>query len=175
MTILVVILIIVAIPLIGAAFLSTDFVIEKEIVINKSKEEVFNYVKFLKNHLNFNKWTMTDPNQKTEYTGTDGAVGFITAWDSNMKDVGKGEQEIIKIIEGERIDYALRFKRPFENNAGAYMTTSALSNSQTKVTWAFVGTRSYPNKIFHFLFNLSKMLGKDLQTSLNNLKKLLEK
>lgn len=175
MTLLIILLIIVAIPLTGAAFLSTDFIIEKEIIINKPREEVFNYIKYLKNQMNFNKWTMTDPNQKTEYTGTDGSVGFVTAWDSTMKNVGKGEQEIIKITEGERIDYALRFKKPFENNASAYLTTTSLSNTQTKVSWAFVGTRNYSNKIFHFLFNLSKMLGKDLQVSLTNLKNLLEK
>jgi hypothetical protein len=34
---------------------------------------------------------MMDPNAKMEYKGTDGTVGFISAWDSKIKYVGKGE------------------------------------------------------------------------------------
>ncbi len=46
---------------------------------------------------------------KTEYRGTDGTVGFVSAWDSPVRDAGKGEQEITKIDDGKRIDYELRF------------------------------------------------------------------
>ena len=51
-----------------------------------------------------------DPDMKKTYRGTDGTVGFVSAWDSEKDDVGKGEQEIIKITDGERIDYELRFQ-----------------------------------------------------------------
>ncbi len=118
---------------------------------------------------------MTDPNQKTEYRGTDGTVGFVMAWDSENKGVGKGEQEITTIIDGQKVGYALRFEKPFKNNAGSYIITEPVSNNQTKVKWAFTGSRPYGQKIMHFLLNLPKMLGKDLYTSLVNLKAVLEK
>ena len=115
--------ILIAIPLIAALFIKKDYAVEREIIINKPKQEIFDYIRFLKNQDNYSKWAMMDPSMKKTYTGTDGTVGFISAWDSNNKDVGKGEQEITKITEGFRIEFKLRFKLPFEAEDDAYMTT----------------------------------------------------
>ena len=49
MTILIVLLIIIAIPLVGALFVKKSYSVEREIIIDKPKAEVFNYIKFLKN------------------------------------------------------------------------------------------------------------------------------
>src|ERR1700757_4744620 len=90
--ILIVIAVLIAIPLIVALFTKKDYAIEREVVINKPKQDVFNYIKMLKNQPNYSKWAMDDPNAKMTFTGTDGTVGFISAWESNK--VGKGEQQI---------------------------------------------------------------------------------
>ncbi len=166
---------IIAILLICGLFLKKEFRIERSITINKPKQEVFNYIKILKNAEHYNKWTMADPAMRKQYTGTDGTVGFVNSWDSDNKNVGKGEQEIIKIKEGERIDYELRFEKPFKNTGYGSLSTESISADQTKVTWAFFGTMKYPMNIMHALLNLSKMLGNDLQTNLSNLKNILEK
>jgi hypothetical protein len=108
-------------------------------------------------------------------TRTDGKIGFIYTWDSTNKNVGKGAQEIIKIIEGERIDYELRFEKPFKNTAYSSLITQGVSADETKVTWTFHGAMKYPWNLMHALLNLSSMLGKDLETSLSNLKNNLEK
>ena len=39
---------------------------------------------------------MMDRNVKKSFKGTDGTVGFVAAWDSDNKKVGKGEQEVKK-------------------------------------------------------------------------------
>src|SRR6478736_279635 len=84
----------IAILLIVALFVKKDFKVEREIVINKPKKEVFDYIRFIKNQDHYSKWAMMDPNMKKTYTGTDGTVGFISAWESENKNVGTGEQEI---------------------------------------------------------------------------------
>ncbi len=175
MTIAIIVLIIIAIPLITAATLSKDYVIEREVIINKSSKEVFDYVKLIRNSENWSKWVMTDPNSKKTFNGTDGTVGFIYGWDSTNKNVGQGEQEITAIKEGERIDYELRFIKPFENKSNAKMTTEPVGSNQTKVKWYFMGERGYMMKLMHFLLRLEKMLGKDMEISLNTLKGVLEK
>ena len=175
MILLLLILILVAIPFIGAASLPTNFIIRREVIIKRPQQQLFDYIKFLKNHIQFNKWTMTDPNQSLEYRGTDATVGFFAAWDSTNKSVGKGEQEISEITEGKGVKYTLRFVRPFEDTAGSELTSEKISDQETKVIWNFTGKRKYGTKIFHFIFRLENMLGKDLQTSLGNLKNLLEK
>jgi len=102
-------------------------------------------------------------------------VGFVSAWDSEMNEVGKGEQEIKKIIEGDRIDFELRFIKPFEATDNAYMSTESVADSSTKVTWGFNGRMNYPMNLMLLTMNMDEMLGKDLQEGLVNLKANLEK
>jgi hypothetical protein len=102
--IVVTVAVIIAVPLIAAIFIKKDFVIEREIVLNKPKQDVFDYLKHLKNQENYSKWVALDPKTKISYSGTDGTVGFVMAWESDNPDVGKGEQEIKNIAEGDRID-----------------------------------------------------------------------
>jgi len=175
MYIVIIILIIIAIPLVLASFLSEDYAIERDIVINRPRQEVFDYVKYLKNAGTYNKWVMTDPNLRKTFSGVDGTTGFVYGWDSDDKNVGQGEQEIKSIREGQRIDYELRFVKPFKGLSYAHIVTEPAAGDQTNVKWVFNGKRNYPMRIFHLLFNLKKVLGRDLQTSLGNLKTVLEK
>jgi uncharacterized protein YndB with AHSA1/START domain len=173
-TILIAVGILIAIPLIVSLFVKKDYEVEREITIDKPKEEVFDYVKLLKNQDNYSKWATMDPDMKKTYSGTDGTVGFVSAWDSDNKDVGKGEQEIKKITEGERIDFELRFFEPFESTEPAYMTTESISENQTKVKWGFNGHMDYPMNIMMLFMDFETMIGDDLDTGLKNLKSVLE-
>ena len=161
--------------LIIAFFLKKDYTVGKEIIINKSKATVFEYLKFLKNQNKFNVWASMDPDMKTDFTGTDGTEGFISAWDSDNKNVGKGEQEIIKIIDGERIDYEIRFIKPFKSTSYAYITTLVVDGNHTKVHWGFSGNMKYPTNLTLLFMNMEKMIGGDLEKGLENLKAILEK
>lgn len=169
--ILIGLLIIIAIPLVVALFVKKEYTVEREVTINKPSSEVFDYVKHINNQAHYNKWVMMDPNLKKETRGTDGTVGFALAWDSDK--VGKGEQEITQISEGKRLDLALHFIKPYENNATAYMTTDALSENQTKLKWGMVGRSPYPMNFMNLFMN--SLLGRDLETSLTTLKGVLER
>lgn len=168
----IVIMVIIAIPLIIALFVKKEYAVERQVTINKPKAEVFNYVKYLKNQDNYSKWVRMDPNMKKDFKGTDGTVGFVYAWDGN-NDAGKGEQEITKITDGERIDVAVRFIKPMEGTASTPIITEALSNTQTKVKWGMKGINKYPMNFMNLF--MDKMLGKDLESSLVMLKEILEK
>lgn len=175
MTTLIIVLIIIAIPLVTAAFLSNDYAIEREVTINKPRAMVFDFVKLLKSGERYNKWVMADPGMKKEFRGTDGTVGAVYAWDSADKQVGKGEQEIIGMEEGQYVNCEIRFARPFVNTSYSDMILETVNGDQTRVKWVFKGLRNYSARIMHLLFNLQKMLGRDMQVSLINLKQHLEK
>lgn len=174
MQILIVLLIIIAIPLIAAIFIQKSYSVEREIIISKPKQLVFDYLKHLKNQDNFSKWASIDPNMKKEYRGIDGTVGYVSAWDSDNKSVGKGEQEIKKITNGFRIDYEIRFIKPFAGIADAYMTTEFKTNNETIVIWGFDSKMKYPMNLMLLFMNMEKMIGNDLSTGLTNLKNILE-
>ncbi len=164
---------IIALALIAALFIDQDITIKKEITINKPKADVFAYLKLLKNQDNYSVWARMDPNQKKEFRGEDGTVGFVSAWNGEVS--GVGEQEIKKIAEGERMDFELRFKKPFESTDYAYMTTESVSDSATKVVWGFEAKMEYPKNLMIPLMDMNKMLGDQLQTGLDTLKFVVEK
>jgi hypothetical protein len=173
--ILIIIIIIIAIPLIAAIFIPKDYSVGREVTINKPKQQVFEYVKYLKNQNEYSKWAKLDPYMKKDFRGTDGTAGFVSAWESDSSDVGKGEQEIKALKDGERIDYEIRFIKPFESTSSAYMTTESAGADQTKVKWVFYGNMPYPMNIMKVLMNMDESVGNDLQTGLNNLKGIMEK
>lgn len=166
---------IIALALIVALFMPKQYAVEREVVINQPKDTVFNYVKYLKNQDNFSVWSKTDPNMKKTFTGVDGTIGAIAAWESDNEEVGVGEQEIINIAEGKQIDFELRFKVPFESTAKAYMITEVISPNETKTKWGFKGAMDYPMNLMLPILQMEKLIGNDLQTGLENLKIILEK
>ena len=166
------ILALIGLILIVAVFVNKEYAVERNIVINKPPQAVFNYVKYIKNQDYFHTWAMLDTNCRREYKGVDGTKGYNVAWDSDNSDVGKGEQQITNIEEGKRIDYGLRFIEPFEGNATAYMTT-APQNNQTVVTWGMNGETNYPMNLMNLF--MDRMLGGDMESSLQRLKVNVEK
>ena len=166
---------IIVLVLITGLFVNGQYAVVREVTINKPKQEVFDYVKYLKNQSNFSVWAKIDPAMKTEFRGEDGTVGFVSAWDSKNPDAGKGEQKIVRIEDGNRIDYELHFIEPFESTDFAYLSTEAVSDNQTKVKWGFDGKMKYPMNLMMLFMDMEKMLAPDLQNGLNNLKMLLEK
>jgi hypothetical protein len=171
----VVLLCLIVLVLLAAAITKKDYSVERQVTLNKPRQEVFEYVKYLKNQSNYSVWAKIDPNMKTEYRGTDGTVGFVSAWDSQVRDAGKGEQEIKKIDDGNRIDYELRFYEPMKSTDNAFMSFESVNDSVTSVKWGFFGKVKYPMNLSLLFMNMDAMLGKDLEGGLLNLKNLLEK
>ena len=173
LTILAVIAGIIALLLIVALLTKKEFTLEKKVVINRSKQDVFNYLKLIKNQEKYSVWVMRDPNVKIVYTGTDGTVGFKSSWESNDKNVGIGEQEITKLKDGESMEVEIRFKKPFEATNYASTTLTNIGDSQTKLTQVFYGKSKFPMNLMNLM--MDKMVGGDMQKNLENLKNNLEK
>lgn len=158
-----------------ALFVKKEYDVERSITINKSKSEVFQYIKYIKNQDNYSKWANMDPDMEKYYKGVDGNIGFVSGWKSDNENVGSGEQEITNIVEGDKIEVELRFMEPFESTQKAYMATEAFRDSLTIVEWGFNGKMNYPSNLMLLFWDMEEMVGNDLQEGLNNLKALLEK
>ncbi|NNE98891.1 MAG: SRPBCC family protein [Pyrinomonadaceae bacterium] len=170
-------LILVAIVSLGVlAFVSpADFKVERDVVINKPKSEVFDYLKMLKNQNEWGPWVQRDPNIKLSYSGNDGEVGFVSKWDSEHEQVGVGEQEIKKITDGERIDTEIRFIKPWESTTNGFMTTTDAGEGKTKVSWGFTGSMPRPWNLMLLFTPFEEEVAKDFDAGLAKLKSVLEK
>lgn len=162
---------IVALILILALFMKKEHYVKCEITINAPRQKVFDYIKLLKNQDYFNKNAMAGSDRIREYKGTDGTEGFIYAWSGN-KDAGQGEKEIKKIIEGQRMEAEIRFIKPMKTSSYIIMELESIADNQTKVSWSNAGTLNYPVNIM--IPMMEKMLPKDMDISLTNLKNILE-
>ncbi|MEH6536588.1 MAG: SRPBCC family protein [Psychroserpens sp.] len=147
--------------------------VNRSIVIDKPIPEVFDYLKHIKNQDFWSPWKKKDPDMKQEFVGTDGKVGFIAKWDGN-KEVGLGEQEIINIVENDRVEAQLRFFKPWKSESDAVTKVEDAGNGKTKVTWGFSGQNKVPANIFMMLYNIDKHVGKDFEEGLTSLKEILE-
>jgi hypothetical protein len=150
-----------------------DYDVSRTISINKPLVEVFAYLKLLKNQDYWSPWAEKDPAMKKTFTGTDGEIGFISAWIGN-KEVGEGEQEITGIVENEALYSQLRFLKPFKSTSNAYLKVEE-DGKGTIVTWGFSGENKFPMSVVMLFMNMDKMVGKDFEYGLNKLQQILEK
>lgn len=173
--ILVVLVAFISVAAVVALFTKNKYTLARDIVINKPKQEVFDYVKLNKNQKSYSKWLSLDPNTKIEFRGAeDGTPGSILAFASKDKKAGTGEWEIKKITEGERVDFELRFLEPFVFTANGHFSIEAIVPSQTKVNWVYNSGMDWPMNFMLLFLDMDKIIGKDIQTSLVTLKSKLE-
>ena len=171
-TFLLVVVGIIALLLIVALLMKREHYVKREIIINAPRQKVFDYIKLLKNQDEFNKHAMAGPRRKKEFKGTDGTVGYIYAWSGN-KSAGKGEKEIMNIVEGKKIETEIRFEKPIRISARVIMETESLPGNQTRVNLSNAGTLKYPLNIMIPI--AEKNFAKDIDISLSTLKNILEK
>jgi hypothetical protein len=144
----------------------------REIEINAPQQEVFEFLKLLKNQDKFNKWAKAGANRDWNYKGIDGTVGFVISWNGDKK-VGEGEKEIMHIIEDKKIETQIRFIRPMITTANINFELEPLTDNRTKVFMSNAGKLNYPMNVFIPI--AEKNFPKDMDVSLMNLKTILEK
>jgi uncharacterized protein YndB with AHSA1/START domain len=175
MNIVLVVLLVLGIIILFLLFLAAvtkgAYVIQRQIVIDKPVQEVFDYIKLVKNQEQYSHWVMQDPTNKITYTGVDGTIGFLGAWEGEQR-AGKGEQEIVDLKNNESTRLEVRFEKPFKNTAYTTMTTVPLNLNQTQVNWEMEGRNKFPMTLFNLV--IDSLLGKDMQKSLTNLKQILD-
>lgn len=163
---------VIALLLIIALFVRNTYEVKRELTIGKPAHEVFDYIKYQKHMDQYNKWVMADPNMKKDFTGTDGTVGFIYAWDSKNDKVGKGEVEIKNIDPEKTLNLEIRFIRPFAGVGLTEMNTIPVSDAETLLKWGMSGRTPYPMNLMNLF--IDGVLGKDLEESLGKLKGIVE-
>lgn len=156
--------------LIYAAMSPKAITVKKEVIVNVPKDQVFSYIRSIKNVSSQTVWQAKDPEVKKMYRGTDGQVGSVYRWGSEMKDVGVGEQEIIDIQDGKSVTSELRFEKPFEMKDLATMYVEDVS-AGTKLIWDYKSQEiPFPMNGFVAIQGVQKQLEQDFVNSLNNIK-----
>lgn len=172
---MIILLVIVIALIVLGIYLKKEYQIVREITIARPKQEVFSYIKFLKNQNEYSYYNRKDPENLKSYSGTDGEVGFTYSWKSKIASIGTGTQTISKIIEGEEIRCNIQFTKPLPLKSVASIKLTALNESETRVTWTFSSVYQFPLNIIIYFVDLEKLIGNDIASSLGTLKQNLER
>lgn len=146
--------------------------VSRTVEIRIAPGAAFEYLKFLKNQEEWSPWGKKDPDMKKGFRGTDGTVGATSTWEGNRQ-VGAGEQEITRVVPGSRIETQLRFLKPWKSASNAYLEVEPAPGGSL-VRWGFRGKSGFPMRLMMLFVSMDKMVGKDFEKGLSNLKARLE-
>ena len=153
--------------------MSNTFRVERSATINAPAKRVYDLVSNFNEWKSWSPWEKLDPQMKKTVSGAASGKGAVYEWDGNKK-AGKGRMEITDAVAPSRIDIKLDFEKPFRANNRTEIRLAPQGNA-TNVVWAMEGARPFIMKIMGLFMNMDKMIGKDFEEGLANLRALAEK
>ena len=164
----VVLLFAVAAILVLAAMKPDTFRVVRSTTVKAPPEKIFPLIADFRAWSAWSPWEKMDPALKRSYSGPGSGQGAVYAWEGNSK-VGKGRMEIIDAPPPSRVAIKLDFLKPFEAHNTAEFTLTP-RGSTTDVTWAMHGPNLFIGKVMSLFVSMDRMVGKDFETGLANLK-----
>ncbi len=169
----VVLAIAIAIVLILAATKPDTFSVQRATMVKAPPEKIFPLINDFHQWGTWSPYENKDPAMKRTYSGAASGKGAVYAWDGN-KNVGSGRMEILDASVPTKIVIKLDFFTPFEGHNTAEFTMLPQGDA-TSVTWLMHGPAPFMSKIMQVFINMDRMIGKDFEIGLANLKRLTEK
>jgi len=168
---LVVVVLIVAV-LVYAATKPDLFRVRRATNIKAPPEKIFALINDYHRWVAWSPYEKLDPAMRRTYSGAASGTGAVYEWEGNSK-AGKGRMEITDTAPPSKVVIKLDFVKPFEAHNIVEFTMEP-TGASTNVTWDMHGPSSYLAKVMHVFFNMDRMVGKDFETGLANLKALAE-
>jgi hypothetical protein len=164
----------VGIVLILAASKPNTFSVQRTAVVQAPSEKIFTLISNFHQWGAWSPWENRDPAMNRTYSGARSGKGAVYAWDGN-KNVGSGRMEILDASSPSKIIIKLDFFKPFEGHNTAEFTMLPQGDvATTSITWVMHGPAPFMHKVMQVFMNLDRMIGKDFETGLANLKRAAE-
>ena len=172
LTVLIVIAVIVAAVLIAAALRPGDFAVQRRVAIRAAPAKIYPMLADFRQWPAWSPWEKLDPAMKRTLSGAPEGPGAVYAWEGSSK-VGAGRMEIKEAAAPSTIVIQLDFLRPFEAHNITEFTLLPRGDA-TDVTWLTRGPAPFMSKLMSVFVSMDKMIGKDFEKGLANLKAAVE-
>jgi uncharacterized protein YndB with AHSA1/START domain len=169
----VVLAIVIAVVLILAAAKPNTFSVQRGAAMKAPPEKIFSLINDFHQWGNWSPWENRDPAMTRSFSGAQSGGGAAYAWEGN-KNVGSGRMEILDASAPSKITIKLDFLKPFEAHNTAEFTMLP-QGDVTNVTWVMHGPAPFMSKMMQVFMNIDKLIGKDFEIGLANLKGLTER
>ena len=156
-----------------AATKPDTFRVHRSAHIKAAPETIFPHIDTLANWAAWSPWEKMDPAMKKTASGPANGKGAAVAWEGNSN-VGMGLMAITDSTPSSKVIIKLDFLKPFEGHNIAEFTLERTDDT-THVTWVMFGPQTYLMKLMSVFVDCDKMIGKDFEAGLANLKALAEK
>jgi len=163
----------IAIVLILAATKPDTFSVQRATSIKAPPEKIFPWINDFHQWKSWSPYENKDPAMKRSYSGAADGNGAVYGWEGN-NNVGSGRMEILDASTPSKIVIKLDFFTPFEGHNTAEFTMLP-QGDVTNLNWLMHGPAPFMSKLMQVFMNLDKMIGKDFEVGLANLKRLTEK
>jgi uncharacterized protein YndB with AHSA1/START domain len=158
--------------LILAATKPDTFRVERSTSIQAPPEKVFALLDDFHQWSAWSPWEKMDPAMQRTYSGAASGTGAVYAWAGNSK-VGKGRMEIVEATPASKVAVRLDFLEPFAAHNTAEFTLAPAGDG-THVTWVMHGPNLFIGKVMSVFVSMDRMIGKDFEAGLANLKAAAE-
>jgi hypothetical protein len=160
--------------LIYAATRPDIFRLQRTTLIKAPPEKIFALINDFHSHGwgCWSPWEKLDPNLKRTFGGAASGKGAVYEWAGNGK-AGAGRMEITQAAPPSHVAIKLDFRKPIEGHNIAEFTLEPSADS-TKVTWAMHGANRYIGKLMGVFVDMDRLIGKDFETGLANMKRVAE-
>jgi uncharacterized protein YndB with AHSA1/START domain len=168
----VVLAIAIAIVLFLASTKPDTFSVQRAATMKAPPETIFALINDFHQWGKWSPWEHKDPAMQRTFSGAQSGKGSVYAWDGN-KNVGSGRMEILEASAPSKIVIKLDFFKPFEGHNTAEFTMLPQGDA-TNLTWLMHGPAPFMSRLMQVFMNMDRMIGKDFETGLANLKKATE-
>jgi len=166
----VVLAIAIAVVLILAATKPDTFSVQRGATMKAPPEKIFSLINDFHQWGKWSPWENRDPAMTRSFSGAESGQGAVYAWEGN-KNVGSGRMEILDAATPSKIIIKLDFLKPFEAHNTAEFTMLPQGDA-TSVNWVMHGPAPFLSKMMQVFMNMDRMIGKDFEAGLANLKGL---
>jgi hypothetical protein len=163
----------IAIVLILAAAKPARFSVLRATTVKAPPDAIFPLINDFHQWGSWSPYEHKDPAMKRSYSGAESGKGAVYGWEGN-KNVGSGRMEILDTSVPTKIVIKLDFFTPFEGHNTAEFTMLP-QGDVTNLNWLMHGPAPFMSKLMQVFMNIDKMIGKDFEVGLVNLKRLAEK
>ena len=163
----------IAIVLILAAAKPARFSVQRATTVKAPPDAIFPLINDFHQWGSWSPYENKDPAMKRSYSGAASGRGAVYGWEGN-KNVGSGRMEILDTSVPTKIVIKLDFFTPLEGHNTAEFTMLP-QGDVTNLNWLMHGPAPFMSKLMQVFMNLDKMIGKDFEVGLANLKRLTEK
>ncbi|MCE3262212.1 MAG: polyketide cyclase [Pseudoduganella sp.] len=167
-------LILVVLVVLGLALTQPDsFTVQRSALIQAPPAKVMGYLNDFHQWPAWSPWEKLDPNMQRSFEGAASGKGAVYGWRGN-DDVGQGRMEIIDSNASSSLAIQLDFIKPFASSNKTEFTLQPQGDA-TVVTWTMSGPSHLITKLMSVFTSMDKMIGKDFEKGLAQLKEVAEK